>query len=56
MSFSEIKPVRFSEQQHKEIQEVIDNYPEIYMNYSHFVRVAVIRLLRRHRKKRGDLL
>ena len=42
--------VRMEDRYHKEVLEDVIKYPELYDNLSHFIRVAVIRELKRKKE------
>lgn len=46
IGFEERVTIRMKEADLEEIQPIVDAMPEKYFNESHFIRVAVIRLIR----------
>jgi len=46
MIFKGIKSIRLSDEQAKQVHLVVNLNPEIYGSASHFVRCAIIKLLR----------
>lgn len=50
MYFEEATRVRLTREQEKDVDEIVYNNPEKYANVSHFIRVAIIRLLREEKK------
>jgi len=46
--FDVILPARFTPEQLKSLNQIVNTNQDIYMTRSHFVRIAVLKLLREH--------